>query len=141
MHTDLEYITPVDLRTILLATPSTAPEKVAIIDVRDHDHIGGHIFSSTHVPSTTLPHALPELVRKLEDKEKVIFHCALSSQRGPDAARGYAQQRRRLLGNESAEKQKVLVLQGGFVQWAGEYGKDERLTEGYRPEIWEEEDD
>lgn len=65
------------------------------------DHIGGHIRTSTHIPSTTLDHQIPTLVRKLQDKEIVVFHCALSQQRGPGAAVRYLRERERLLGGES----------------------------------------
>jgi Cdc25 family phosphatase len=34
--------------------------------------------------------------------------------------------------------QKILVLDRGFVGWQEAYGTDERLTEGYRKELWEE---
>lgn len=51
-----------------------------------------------HVPSTTLDQQVPELVRKLKDKETVVFHCALSQQRGPSAALRYIRERNRLLG-------------------------------------------
>lgn len=33
-------------------------------------------------------------------------------------------------------KQKVYVLDRGFVGWQEDYGADERLTEGYRKELW-----
>lgn len=49
------------------------------------------------MPSTTLDHKIPELVRKLKDKETVVFHCALSQQRGPSAALKYIRERDRLL--------------------------------------------
>jgi Cdc25 family phosphatase len=62
------------------------------------DHIGGHIRHSIHAPSHTLDHKIPELVRKLKDKETVVFHCALSQQRGPSAALRYIRERERLLG-------------------------------------------
>jgi rhodanese-related sulfurtransferase len=65
------------------------------------DHIGGHIRHSTHVPSQTLDTKIPELVRKLADKEIVVFHCALSQQRGPTAALRYLRERKRLLGDET----------------------------------------
>lgn len=61
------------------------------------DHIGGHIRSSIHAPSSTLDYKIPELVRKLKDKETVVFHCALSQQRGPSAALRYMRERQRLL--------------------------------------------
>ena len=99
------------------------------------DHIGGHIKTSQHVPSGTLDALLPTLRRKLADKRTVVFHCALSQQRGPSAALRY------LRDLEAAgavpEGQKVYVLDRGFVGWAAEYGPDERLTENFRKELWE----
>ncbi|GFF71663.1 hypothetical protein IFM47457_02947, partial [Aspergillus lentulus] len=124
------------LSELLLST--TSPSKLAIIDVRDQDHIGGHIYSSTWVPSSTLDYRMPELVRTLKDKEKVVFHCALSQQRGPSAALRYAREREAALGPEESKKQQVYVLEGGFVQWQEKYGKDTRLTEAYVEDIWRE---
>jgi rhodanese-related sulfurtransferase len=142
---------------------------------QDTDHIGGHIRTSMHIPSSTLDYKIPELVRKLKDKETVVFHCALSQVRGPSAALRYVRERERLLGlgigggegvgekmvknkeeseenkvsdkegewediEEGKEKkeQKVYVLDRGFVGWQEVYGEDERLTEGYRKEIWQD---
>ncbi|KAI9678253.1 MAG: hypothetical protein M1817_006198 [Caeruleum heppii] len=134
---------------------SSAPS-VAIIDVRDQDHIGGHIHSSTHVPSTTLSAQLPTLLRTLEDKDVVVFHCALSQQRGPGAALAYLREKRfreegkaEVVGQdegsgrkeaeqEKPKKQEVLVLEGGFVKWAEKYGEDSRLTDAFAKDIWQE---
>ncbi|PYH47622.1 phosphatase YCH1 [Aspergillus saccharolyticus JOP 1030-1] len=124
------------LSALLLS--ATSPSKLAIIDVRDSDHVGGHIYSSTWVPSSTLDVRMPELVRTLQDKEQVVFHCALSQQRGPSAALRYARERERMLGAEESHKQKVYVLEGGFVQWQEKYGKDTRLTQAYVEDIWRE---
>ncbi|KAE8365184.1 Rhodanese-like domain-containing protein [Aspergillus caelatus] len=126
-----------DALSALLLSTST-PSKLAIVDVRDSDHVGGHIFSSTWVPSSSLDVRLPELIRTLKDKEKVVFHCALSQQRGPSAALRYARERERVLGAEESQKQEVFVLEGGFVQWQEKYGKDTRLTEAYVEDIWQE---
>ncbi|BAE65125.1 Rhodanese-like domain-containing protein [Aspergillus flavus] len=126
-----------DALSALLLSTST-PSKLAIVDVRDSDHVGGHIFSSTWVPSSSLDVRLPELIRTLKDKEKVVFHCALSQQRGPSAALRYARERERVLGVEESQKQEVYVLEGGFVQWQEKYGKDTRLTEAYVEDIWQE---
>jgi hypothetical protein len=107
---------------------------------------------------------LPTLVRKLQDKETVVFHCALSQQRGPSAALHYIREREHMFpakeatpadgakakaggGAEGGDgetgddkpkpaKQKVYVLDRGFVGWQEDYGADERLTEGYRKELW-----
>ncbi|KAL7273835.1 hypothetical protein RUND412_003287 [Rhizina undulata] len=139
------------LSSLLLA--EATDEKVVVIDVRDSDHIGGHIKSSRHVPSETIVYRAPELVLQLEKAEKVVFHCALSQQRGPSAALRYIRERNRLLGPESLAKattgeaiessvdgevkqQEVYVLDGGFVKWQEKYGNDERLTEKYIKELW-----
>ncbi|RQM07969.1 hypothetical protein DH86_00000857 [Scytalidium sp. 3C] len=89
------------------------------------DHIGGHINTSTHVPSSTLSHAIPSLVRKLEDKEIVVFHCALSQQRGPSAALQYLRTRERLLGTPAT-----------VVQTA-DTGKEQENKEGDLVEVGE----
>ena len=119
------YLTSSTLAT-LLSSPSSS--SIAIIDVRDDDHVGGHIKGSLHVPSSTLDYRLPELVRTLAEKEKIVFHCALSQQRGPAAARGYLRERERMRrgggsGNAGEEEegkskeQHVFILEGGFTGW------------------------
>ena len=85
--------------------------KVAVIDVRGDDHIGGHIHTSTHVPSTSLDYRIPQLVRTLADKQIVVFHCALSQERGPRAARRYMDEKMadKSKREEVAEDRQVLV--------------------------------
>lgn len=102
---------------------------LAVIDVRDSDYIGGHIVGGTNAPTHTHDYRIPELVRTLQDKETVVFHCALSQQRGPSSALRYLRERERLLGGKVEEKdggvgeapavkvQTVYVLEGGFVKW------------------------
>lgn len=134
------------------------PLNTAVIDVRDGDHVGGHIRGSTWFPSSQLDYRAPELVRTLKDKEVVVFHCALSQQRGPSAALRYLREKERLdpsanleskgevkeegVGKSSEEategkKQRVYVLKGGFTEWQEKYGEDSKLTEGYQKDIWE----
>jgi Cdc25 family phosphatase len=104
---------------------------------------------------------MPTLVRELQDKKTVVFHCALSQQRGPGAALKYIRERERMFPKRSSkqqqqqqgaggagaekdsavedeEEQKVYVLDRGFVGWQEVYADDERLTEGYRKELWED---
>jgi rhodanese-related sulfurtransferase len=126
----LPRITRQTLSAELLKTPGDP--SLAIIDVRDSDYLGGHILGCTNVPSQTLDYRLPELVKTLKDKEVVVFHCALSQQRGPGAALRYLRERERLMaaegedgGKKEAEEgkktevkeQKVYVLEGGFQEW------------------------
>jgi rhodanese-related sulfurtransferase len=95
----------------------------------------------------------------MKDKETVVFHCALSQQRGPSAALRYLREKERLdsggvesrgevqeqsenVENEGkaeskGKKQKVVVLRGGFTEWQEKYGSDEKLTEGWQKDIWE----
>jgi rhodanese-related sulfurtransferase len=157
---DLTYITREDLSKTLLESSSSPalPSNIAIVDVRDSDHIGGHIRGSTWVPSSELDYRTPELVRTLKDKEVVIFHCVLSQQRGPSAALRYIREKKRLDGDGSKKtenkgdgeskqvkqdggsektEQKVLVLEGGFNKWQEKYGPDKRLTEKWQKDIWE----
>lgn len=78
----------------LILDPEARP-KLAVIDVRDSDHIGGNINGSTWIPIHQLDARMPELLRTLKDKEKVVFHCMLSQQRGPKAALMYARAKQR----------------------------------------------
>lgn len=76
-----------------------------------------------HVPSNTLDHATPSLIRKLSDKEIVIFHCALSQVRGPKAAAQYMRERQRLLAPQGAGKGDVgKTLAKSKVQSEGSEG-------------------
>ncbi|KAK7187994.1 hypothetical protein PSPO01_06196 [Paraphaeosphaeria sporulosa] len=166
---NLSYISREELAEQLKTSSSapSLPSHLAIIDVRDSDHVGGHIRGSTWVPSSELDYKTPELVRTLKDKEVVVFHCALSQQRGPSAALRYIRERERLdqgsktvtkegvvvmEGEGGGEKetgdgeekepgkekgQKVLVLRGGFTQWQDKYGPDKGLTEAWQKDIWE----
>jgi Cdc25 family phosphatase len=153
---DLQFI---DRETLAKKFQDTQalPSNTAVVDVRDSDHIGGHIRGSTWIPSSQLDYRTPELVRTLKDKEVVVFHCALSQQRGPSAALRYLREKERLdptsileskgevkeegVGkSEEGEKkgtQRVYVLRGGFTEWQEKYGEDKKLTEGYQKDIWE----
>lgn len=82
---------------------------------------------------------LSTIVRRLKDKKTVVFHCALSQQRGPGAALKYIRERDSLLRmmGEQPKEQEVLVLDKGFHGWQQVYGNDERLTEGYVKDLWD----
>ncbi|ROT42968.1 Rhodanese-like protein, partial [Sodiomyces alkalinus F11] len=113
----------------------------SVVDVRDDDYIGGHIKGCINVPSRSLDAMMPSLVRRLQDKKTVVFHCALSQQRGPSAALQYLRERNQIVkpGTGAADvnlNQTVYVLDRGFVGWQETYGEDERLTEGYVKELW-----
>jgi rhodanese-related sulfurtransferase len=96
----LQRISRERLSSILLSPESS---KVAIVDVRDDDHVGGHIRSSIHVPTSILDHRTTEIVDSLADKEIVVFHCYLSQQRGPGAALKYLRERDSKIKNRGSE--------------------------------------
>ncbi|WAR56740.1 hypothetical protein PtB15_7B590 [Puccinia triticina] len=107
----------------------------------DSDYIGGHIPGCRHEPSETFEARCGALVAALKDVRCVVFHCMLSQQRGPTAASLYAHRRDAALasgaltsalpfGAEARRRgaaQEVLVVAGGFRQWAAEYGGDPAL--------------
>ena len=144
---DLIYLTPQDLASCL-SSPTTA-SKTTVIDVRDDDHIGGHIKGSLWVPVQQLDARIPELIRLTKDKEKVVFHCMLSQQRGPSSALKFLRRLRLKQEKEGKESEEykgqsegnegptVAVLNGGFGAWQARYGEDEKLTEAYVKDLWE----
>ena len=110
---------PAEQLSTLLLSPDAS--KVAVVDVRGYDHVGGHIKGSHHVPSTDLDYRMPQIVRTLADKEIVIFHCALSQERGPRAARWYKDEKEKESkkgeDKDALKTQEVYVLDQGFVGW------------------------
>ena len=116
------------------------------------DYIGGHIKGAINSPSGNIDVAIPGLVQQLQDKSTVVFHCALSQQRGPGAALKYqrAEAEKKAANKKGSSdaapaeegskpvEQKVFVLDRGFVGWQEVFGEDERLTEGYRKELWKD---
>ena len=100
---------------------------ISVIDVRDSDYIGGHILNCQNIPTHTHDYRMPELVRTLRDQDIVVFHCALSQQRGPASALRYLRERDKMNekgevgvrkdGEDLAKIQMVYVLDGGFVKW------------------------
>lgn len=85
-------------------------------------------MNSLHYPSGSFSEKLPELMDKIKEFDDVVFHCALSQQRGPSSALKYIR--------ISETKQNVWVLRGGFVKWAEIYGKDSTVTDKFQEDIW-----
>lgn len=140
----LGRITSPELATLLLDGNSAS--KVAVIDVRDSDHLGGHIKGSSWIPTDQLDMRIPELMRLHKDKDRVVFHCMLSQQRGPASALKFARALQTAAEKASVEdgqrrdnegRPQVYVLEGGFGMWQARYGTDARLTESYMKDLWE----
>ena len=123
------YMTREQLATLLL---SPSADSVAVVDVRDDDYVGGHIKGCQNVPSSSLDYRTPDLTRTLKGKGKVVFHCTLSQQRGPSAARRYLAEKQKTgqreqpsneassssaTGSSGSAEQEVYILDGGFTKW------------------------
>ncbi|KAK5095744.1 Cdc25 phosphatase Ibp1 [Exophiala xenobiotica] len=152
----LKFVKPADLANSLRQEQTAS--RITVIDVRDNDHVGGHIKGSQWVPLNQLDARMPELLRANKDMERVVFHCMLSQQRGPKAALAYVrakaydtEKRQKELGEEGKQEeetnsddqkvesggQEVCVLEGGFGGWQALYGEDKMLTDGYVRDIWD----
>jgi rhodanese-related sulfurtransferase len=117
---DLPRISRETLASIIRKNPA----EVTVIDVRDSDYIGGHIVNGINVPTHTHDYRMPELVRTLKDQETVVFHCALSQQRGPSSALRYLREKERVeaatVGRDGGEgKEGKVVKEGGEKVDAG----------------------
>lgn len=86
-----------------------SPSKVLIIDVRQDDVYGGHIVGSKNVPFHKVSNELPRILEEAKGKQRVVFHCSLSQQRGPEASRLFSQ----ALAKTSSPKPTVYILDGG----------------------------
>lgn len=107
----------------------SGPNPPAVVDVRDEDHIGGHVSESIHVPSTVFANKLPKLQESLADKQKVVFYCQYSQQRGPSCAKYF-----KMHSNQG--DQNVHVLEGGFTNWATSFMGDEGHTANLSKDLY-----
>ena len=60
--TTISSLTPMSRETLSEQLLSSPPPNLAIIDVRDSDHVGGHIKGSVWLPNNTLDLQMPELL-------------------------------------------------------------------------------
>jgi len=66
----------------MMKNPSlTSGKDFLVVDVRDEDHVGGHIVGSINRPSTKFLASVDKLVKDAQEIPSVIFHCALSQVR------------------------------------------------------------
>lgn len=124
---------------------SSIGQDYLIVDVRDHDFAGGNIVNCRHIPSSEFNDVVSSLANELQGLKRVIFHCALSQQRGPSCALVYARERKKLFEtNEGqagptiadADGQEVQVLRGGFTEFQAVYREDTALIEHYDKRYW-----
>lgn len=133
---DLKFIPSKVLRDWLINGSTSGSGKLAVVDVRDSDYVGGHIKGCWHYPAGGFNETLDSLRQRLLDEEvnDVVFHCALSQVRGPKSA---LRLMRSLDASDDFDKMNVWVLQGGFTAWQRHYGEDSSLTEDFAQDLWQ----
>jgi Cdc25 family phosphatase len=119
----------------IIKSDKRAGKDYLVVDVRDSDFIGGHIRNCRNEPSTTFSDTLDDLVRDTKDLPQVIFHCALSQQRAPKAARQY-KDRCNQLRKDDDTPQEVLILRGGFTDFQAKFKDDPELVENWSKDVW-----
>lgn len=75
--------------------PLVQSGQVTIIDVRNEDYVGGHIPSALNIPygeEWEEEEFLDEVLERVKQtgRDKIVFHCMKSQQRGPYCARQFA---------------------------------------------------
>ncbi|QRW06591.1 Dual specificity phosphatase, catalytic domain [Ceratobasidium sp. AG-Ba] len=130
-----KYISPTELGE-LMKSGKKPMKDYAVVDVRDDDFIGGNIVGCVRAPSNNYLTTVDSLVTKTQDVPKMIFHCALSQQRGPKAARIYAETRNNRLNPGETSQQEIYVLRGGFTEFQSQFKDDPVLVEKWRKEVW-----
>ncbi|KAG9084308.1 hypothetical protein FRC07_013674, partial [Ceratobasidium sp. 392] len=130
------YISPAELSE-LIKSDKQPMKDYAVVDVRDDDFIGGNIVGCVRAPSNNYHTTVDGLVTKTKDVPKMIFHCSLSQQRGPKAARIYAETRNNRLNAGETSPQEIYVLRGGFTEFQALFKDDPALVEKWRKEVWQ----
>ncbi|KAJ2803626.1 Cdc25 phosphatase Ibp1 [Coemansia guatemalensis] len=137
-----DFISATELAKLVRDTKKKPGTDYLIVDVRDEDYKVGHIPGAVNIPSHDIPLRAGELIDKYSHVPQVVFHCALSQQRGPKSARIYKEVVQRRLqvsnANDPLAKQSIQVLKKGFVGWADTFlVKEPELIEGFDRESWD----
>lgn len=82
------------------------------MDVRQDDVYGGHIVGSRHYPFHEVADSLESIVADAKGKDRVVFHCSLSQQRGPEACRLFSRALER--SSQAQIKPELYILDGGM---------------------------
>jgi rhodanese-related sulfurtransferase len=119
-----------------------ANAEYVVVDVRDDDFRGGNIRGARNAPSRGFQGAVDALVADTRNVPVIVFHCMLSQERGPKAARVrgaarggerggwaadgmawqvYAETRDALQKQGEDGAHEVYVLRGGFGEFQAKF--------------------
>jgi arsenite methyltransferase len=118
-------ITPGDVAALIRDKTKTKDD-YAVIDVRRHDHGGGHVRGSYQWAAQTFYDDLPAFYEKFKDTKKVVFYCSSSAGRGPRCA-GWYQDYLDAKGDQTNSA--AYILEGGVKVWLSKFGDQEDLVD------------
>ncbi|VVT49045.1 uncharacterized protein SAPINGB_P002077 [Magnusiomyces paraingens] len=105
--TESDYIEP----HALVDSLETAPDSIAIIDLRKNDFVDGKIKGAFNIPAQSINNSVDDLYDLFEkaDKEVLVIHCASSRNRATRVW-GWFEDYKRSKGSGP----QVVILKGGF---------------------------
>ncbi|KAJ2208935.1 Cdc25 phosphatase Ibp1 [Coemansia sp. RSA 521] len=116
------FISAQELAQLVRDPTKTAGTDYLVVDVRDSDFAVGHIPGALNVPAHDMYAKAGSIIDTYSHVPLVVFHCMLSQQRGPKAARIYKEtvdgRLKVSAPNDPLFAQSVRVLDRGFGGWS-----------------------
>jgi len=101
----------------LIKNPELGEKDFVVVDVRRHDHAGGHVRGSVQQPAQTFYDDLSKFYEEQKETKQVIFYCGSSNGRAPRCAKWYQDYSDQQENTES----KALWMIGGAKEWVSAY--------------------
>lgn len=136
----IKYITADELAAVIKDPAKKPGEDYLVVDVRDDDYAGGNIPGGRNIPSRDFHLHVNDLIKQAHEKELklVVFHCSLSQQRGPKAARVYSEIRGNLYpALKDSPDREVAILRDGFSSFQAKFRNDPKLVENWEKDVWD----
>ena len=137
-HSDVQYITPQTLESLLTDTNKQGDKNVLIIDCRyPYEFNGGHIQGTVNIYTKETIHEelLSSSSRHRNERTIVIFHCEFSSERAPNMYRFLREQDRAAHADcyPQLHYPEMYVLHGGYKAFYEQCGTEQCQPKSYRP--------
>ena len=137
-HSDVQYITPQTLESLLTDTNKQGDKNVLIIDCRyPYEFHGGHIQGAVNIYTKETIHEelLSSTSRHRNEQTIVIFHCEFSLERAPNMYRFLREQDRAVHADRYPQLHypEMYVLHGGYKTFYEQCGTEQCQPKSYRP--------
>jgi len=99
---------------------SRSDHDLAVIDVRRHDHAGGHVAGSFKRPAHTFYDELDVFHKEFSGYKMLAFYCSSSKGRAPKCAgwyQDYLERHTEASAGTAHMQPEVFVLEGGIWEW------------------------